>query len=84
MATTRLDSPRCSSLWRRVMVLKQQVMIASLSVLRRSLCASRGLRRSMLATVSPLMRMKSDRMTCLWSISRSASPALMQLVLTMV
>ena len=38
----------------------------------------------MFATVSPLMRIKSERMTCLWSISRSASPALMQLVLTMV
>ena len=58
------------------------VIRAFLFLSRRILCASRAAPRSMLDTTSPLTSTKSLLMTSLMSTSLSASPAVLQAVLT--
>ena len=58
------------------------VMMAFLSLARRPLCSASNAPRFMLETVSPDTSTKSCLMMSRWSISRRASPADRQLVLT--
>ena len=61
---------------------RTMVMMAFLSFIRLALCALTTAPRSMLETVSADTSTKSALMMSFWSISRSASPADRQLVLT--
>ena len=58
------------------------VMMALLSAARRALCTRTAAASSMLDTVSADTSTKSALMMSFWSITRSASPADRQLVLT--
>ena len=73
-----LAKGRTARVWRG----STMVMRAFLFRSRRALCASRAAPRPMLDTTSPLTSTKSPLMTSLMSISLSASPAVLQAVLT--